>query len=719
MSGRKCQNCGSTDIESDSTRADAVCTGCGTVLESGMIVSDVTFMDNGSGGMSAIGTFVSGDRKGGSNTFGGNFMTGVGRESREVTLRNARAKIVALAQQLRLRQDHVDMSFYFYKLALAKHLTRGRKSSHVIAACVYITCRTEGTGHMLMDFSDVLQVDVYELGRTYLRLSQALCINIPAMDPCLYVIRFANNLEFGDKTHEVSMTALRLVSRMKKDWIHFGRRPSGLCGAALLIASRLHGFNRTFEDVIKVVKVHESTLRKRLNEFGETSASQLTLGEFMTADLDAMTEEMDPPCYKAAMKKDQELLDRLGEMSAIDKEIAQLENKIEKELEERRSMRRGPCAKKSRSSMEVLDSSSSSSCSSGSDVEERKSKEVEDMEKFLQAQTMGMVEDCLDTSPGKLESQVALDNLLMPPPVSPAVRTVSPMVSSRTSRGVTAFIPGLGLKETVEEYLLKPKEMEDVKDNDASEDMSDEELDISGIDDAEIDSYLMTPAETQNKTILWMKVNKEYLKEQRIKMKKELEDREEMIKRGEDPDKKKRKVYKKRKNDLLSNTTAIEAIEKLAEEKKFSTKINYDVLKNLSVRSPSPSDAAVLAKSTELVIGDIVNPCKPTLQNLERFQSQVVEGSTKRLKVEKKPNLLPRFSSEKPVFPKFDQGGSSSLETISVIESGPVEVEPEEEDDISDFSEEEEEPLLSAAELLSQQFGGGDDGGWGEEEEYY
>lgn len=50
-------------------------------------------------------------------------------------------------------------------------------------------------------------------------------------DPCLYVLRYANNLEFGEKTHEVTMTALRLVQRMKKDNIHYGRRPSGLCGA--------------------------------------------------------------------------------------------------------------------------------------------------------------------------------------------------------------------------------------------------------------------------------------------------------------------------------------------------------------------------------------------------------------------------------------------------------------------------------------------------------
>jgi len=44
-------------------------------------------------------------------------------------------------------------------------------------------------------------------------------------------MRFAHKLEFGDKTHAVSMTALRVVQRMKRDSIHSGRRPSGLCGA--------------------------------------------------------------------------------------------------------------------------------------------------------------------------------------------------------------------------------------------------------------------------------------------------------------------------------------------------------------------------------------------------------------------------------------------------------------------------------------------------------
>ena len=54
---------------------------------------------------------------------------------------------------------------------------------------------------------------------------------LSSADPCLYIHRFAHKLELGDKTHEVSMTALRLVARMKRDWIHHGRRPAGLCGA--------------------------------------------------------------------------------------------------------------------------------------------------------------------------------------------------------------------------------------------------------------------------------------------------------------------------------------------------------------------------------------------------------------------------------------------------------------------------------------------------------
>ena len=50
---------------------------------------------------------------------------------------------------------------------------------------------------MLIDFSDVLQICVYELGRTYLRLSQALCINIPSMGEYYYSLQFVSTEDYS------------------------------------------------------------------------------------------------------------------------------------------------------------------------------------------------------------------------------------------------------------------------------------------------------------------------------------------------------------------------------------------------------------------------------------------------------------------------------------------------------------------------------------------
>lgn len=74
------------------------------------------------------------------------------------------------------------------------------------------------------------------------------------LDPCLFVERFASQLDFEEKTTIVATTAMRLLQRMKKDWISTGRRPSGLAAASLLVAARIHEFNRTEEDVAKVGK---------------------------------------------------------------------------------------------------------------------------------------------------------------------------------------------------------------------------------------------------------------------------------------------------------------------------------------------------------------------------------------------------------------------------------------------------------------------------------
>lgn len=630
MSSR-CQHCGCGEIDVDPARGDAVCTSCGTVLSEHNIVSEVQFLDNFHGGSSAVGQFVASDSISKRPVFRG-FHGTFGRESKEITLSNAKKKINALAQQLRLKQQSIETSFNFFKLGLSKGLTRGRKTNHVIGACVYITCRTEQTAHMLIDVSDALQIDVYELGRTYLRLSTALCINIPAMDPCLYIWRFAYKLSFGDKTHDVSETALRLVKRMKRDWMHTGRRPSGVCGAALVIAARLHNFNRTINDVIKIVKVHESTLRKRLTEFGETPSSALTLEEFMTVDL---AEEQDPPAFRAARKRELERVQLLLEKQEdLDNELTELQQEIEKHLEERKRKLRGIWAKYDKEEERE---------------EEFAEQENADTQKFITEVTLETIDNCLnDTSEDEVKKEVK-------------------------PQGIGPSAASLGLKDTIEECMeIRPADPEP-EDNGV--------LDLTGIDDDEIDSYIMSHREIKLKTELWMKINKEYLEEIRIKKEREAKEAEEREKDGKPP-KKKKNYAKKSKSNAPANTAG-EAIEKMLMEKRLSNKINYDVLRSLKGDEESKLD---------------VKDEKPNPKLLKAAPVETPKGIS---------SVLHSLTGKRPRNPSRDDSNDKVQKNTAsdIAATKAKEDEDEEEEEEEEAEEEEDENSLSTLQLLQRRRG--------------
>jgi transcription factor IIIB subunit 2 len=207
-----------------------------------------------------------------------------------------------------------------YTLAVEHKFTKGRKSLNVVAVCLYVACRQKETrNYMLIDFSDLLQVEpspcfyttlthplqvnVFELGHTYLQLVQTLNLRLPLVDPSHYISRFAALLEFGDETHKVATDAIRLVQRFDRDWMTKGRRPAGICGACLLLAARMNNFRRSVEEIVQVVKIADTTLRKRLKEFKETPSGALTLADFRTVWLE---EEMDPPAFIKGKDKERE-----------------------------------------------------------------------------------------------------------------------------------------------------------------------------------------------------------------------------------------------------------------------------------------------------------------------------------------------------------------------------------------------------------------------------
>ena len=143
--------------------------------------------------------------------------------------------------------------------------------------------------------------------------------------------------------------------------------------------------------------------------------------------------------------------------------------------------------------------------------------------------------------------------------------------------------------------------------------------------------------------------------------------REEMIKNGIDPDRKKKTYKKRNKAYLQSNGTALEAIEKIVQEKKLSSKINYDVLKNLSFglgslkKREDGEEAPAASSETNILIES--GPIK-------RGHSPInVEPTKKRSRFTKKPNpSQPKVD----VVPKSDPDQRSLYDTEPVVESGPI-----------------------------------------------
>ncbi|KAI8324021.1 BRF1-domain-containing protein [Martensiomyces pterosporus] len=287
-----CRACGGTEIEHDSAKGMSYCTGCGEVCEENTIVSEVTFGEAASGAAIVQGSFI---RAGQTRAnMGGPGRYGSGQESREMTLYNSRRRIQRLATALGLSEHYIDSAQRYFTLALNLNFTRGRRSTNVSAACLYVVCRMEKNSQMLIDFSDVLQVSVFKLGATFAKLVNVLNLQLPIVDPSLYISRFASMLEFGDKTQQVCLDAIRLVQRMDRDWIRTGRRPAGICGACLLIAARMHNFRRTQREIIRVVKIADTTLRRRLDEFRKTPSGELTVADFRSLWLE---QSADPPAF--------------------------------------------------------------------------------------------------------------------------------------------------------------------------------------------------------------------------------------------------------------------------------------------------------------------------------------------------------------------------------------------------------------------------------------
>lgn len=507
---------------------------------------------------------------------------GFSRDSRETTLANGRRRIQEVASRLRLGGHYVDAAHRLFTIAVEKNFVQGRRTIHVVAACLYISCRQEKSQHMLIDFSDALQVNVYTLGTCFLKFRRLLLLQLEIIDPALYVYRFAAHLSLDDKANAVALTALRLVGRMKRDWIVAGRRPAGICAAALLIAARAHGFHRQPQDVTRILRVCGMTVTTRVKEFEQTPSSKLTLDQFNRVDFQ---NEADPPIYTR---------NRIREARARaiqDKNIDLLKSgSLDDPLAGKRSMskwRDGKVSQKTEAfeklyktlegEVEKLKASAKST-----DASLEKEKEAEDSEKEPgEIQEKEDEEEEGDNDAGhdaQKDGEKTEDRLTVRDKVS--VRDNLEATNSQWDRAYPKN--GLGKPiilpdhATTEERQAPTQPVEGKLDTKAWK----EEMPKDMIDD--IESIFRSPEEVALKEAIFNKINKDYIDKEALKEKHRSSEEQAQTKEDEEMAEQakgmERYTRKRKGREKDAATTTEEALLEAVASRKISRKINYDAM---------------------------------------------------------------------------------------------------------------------------------------------
>ncbi|KAK3935568.1 hypothetical protein QBC46DRAFT_297848 [Diplogelasinospora grovesii] len=302
---------------------DGTCQSCGRVADDSNIVAEVTFGETSSGAAIVQGSYLGADQGGVRGVGGPAFRRVAGggaSEARERSLREAKQLLSQFAHQLRVSQSLAESAYRLYRMASNNNFVQGRRKTNVAAICLYAACRKETTNKvMLIDLADLIKTDVFLLGRSYKEFLSQFPDMREGTRPIILedlIFRFASRLEFYHDTNKVAESAVRIAARMRHDNMTHGRRPAGICGAALIMAARAHNYRRTVREVVYIAKVTMTTLQERMSEFANVPSAQMTISEFSTNDF--LETAHDPPWVYKQSKEWQEKHRRLRKRKLLE-----------------------------------------------------------------------------------------------------------------------------------------------------------------------------------------------------------------------------------------------------------------------------------------------------------------------------------------------------------------------------------------------------------------
>jgi len=265
----KCGKCGAREIDFNFLKGKISCKFCGYLIDENISNPELQFEAKKSNQKEVRGQIIT-----------RSIPTKIEKSISPTLLKfGIRRKMTQLGNQLRICNEHIESAFQLFAFSLQNKLKSSKSLNSLSISCLYAICRKQKTPHLLIDFSDISQTRSSKIGVEFLRFLKVTRIPLPVIDPSIYIHRFISKLSLGKKSNLVTMSTLRLIARMKRNWMSTGRKPTGLCGAAIILSTRIHGIKINQKEICKIVRIGIQALRCRLYEVETTSIKGLNINQ--------------------------------------------------------------------------------------------------------------------------------------------------------------------------------------------------------------------------------------------------------------------------------------------------------------------------------------------------------------------------------------------------------------------------------------------------------
>ncbi|HDN68696.1 transcription initiation factor IIB [ANME-1 cluster archaeon ex4572_4] len=284
---RKCPECGSKRVVSDSKHAELYCADCGIVIAENIVDlgpewraydseqaskrvrtgPGMSYRIHDKGLSTPTPKLPAGIKR----------LRWVNMDSSEKTLAFALIEIDRMSCALKLPNDIKEAASVLYRKAARQSMIKGRSIEELVSAMLYIVCRQYGIPRTLKEIAKVSRSPIKKIRRSYIFLLRKLGLKIAPADPAHYIPRFCSELGLSETTRE---QAIEILNQDKGTGAARGWAPIGTAAAAIYIAAVLSGDAeyRPERAIAKVAGTTEITIRSRCKDLGK--ALELDLDAF-------------------------------------------------------------------------------------------------------------------------------------------------------------------------------------------------------------------------------------------------------------------------------------------------------------------------------------------------------------------------------------------------------------------------------------------------------